>query len=97
MSTMSAMRRLPIYLVLDVSESMAGPAIEAVERGVRTLVDSLKGDPMALETVHLSVITFAREAKQIVPLTELMHFRPPRSRCGPAAPSERGSACWRSV
>lgn len=74
---MSATRRLPIYLVLDVSESMAGPAIEAVERGVRMLVDSLKGDPTALETVYLSVITFAREAKQIVPLTELMHFQPP--------------------
>ncbi|MGL6076681.1 MAG: TerY-C metal binding domain-containing protein [Fimbriiglobus sp.] len=70
-------RRLPIYLVLDVSESMAGPAIEAVERGVQTMVDALKSDPMALETVYLSVITFAREAKQIVPLTELMKFVAP--------------------
>ncbi|MBA4064896.1 MAG: hypothetical protein C0501_14515 [Isosphaera sp.] len=73
----SYLRRLPVYLVLDVSESMAGPAIDAVNRGVRTLVDSLKGNPQALETAYLSVITFARKAEQVVPLTELMRFAPP--------------------
>jgi uncharacterized protein YegL len=75
---MNFSRRLPVYLVLDCSESMAGPAIEAVEKGVRTLVDSLKGNPLALETAYLSVITFSRKAEQVVPLTELMHFQPPR-------------------
>jgi uncharacterized protein YegL len=34
-------------------------------------------NPTALETVHLSVITFDDEAKQIVPLTELIQFRYP--------------------
>ena len=45
-----SMRRLPVYLLLDCSESMAGPAIEAVEQGVQTLVGELRGNPLALET-----------------------------------------------
>ncbi len=72
------MRRLPIYLLLDCSESMAGPAIEAVQNGVNAMVAELRGNPLALETAYLSVITFAREAKQVVPLTELLQFQPPK-------------------
>lgn len=71
-------RRLPVYLLLDCSESMAGSAIEDVRRGVDTLVSSLKGNPLALETVYLSVITFSRYAKQVTPLTELISFQPPQ-------------------
>jgi uncharacterized protein YegL len=73
-----SIRRLPVYLVIDCSESMAGPAIEAVSRGVTTLVNELRGNPLALESAYLSVITFAKEAKQVVPLTELLHFQPPK-------------------
>jgi uncharacterized protein YegL len=73
-----SMRRLPVYLLLDCSESMAGPAIEAVEKGVQTLVSELRGNPLALETAYLSVITFAKQAKQVVPLTELIQFQPPK-------------------
>jgi len=72
------LRRLPVYLVIDISESMVGPAIDAVNKGVETLVNTLKNNPLALESAYLSVITFARKAEQIVPLTELMHFQPPK-------------------
>jgi len=71
-------RRLPVYLLLDCSESMAGEAIEQVERGMRAMVDELQSDPCALETAWLSVITFSRYAKQEVPLTELIQFQPPK-------------------
>lgn len=70
-------RRLPIYLVLDCSGSMAGEPIEAVRQGVRALLSDLKGDPQALETAFLSVITFDSGARQISPLTELMSFQEP--------------------
>jgi uncharacterized protein YegL len=73
-----SLRRLPVYLLLDCSESMAGPAIEAVERGVQTLVSELRGNPLALESAYLSVITFARKAQQLVPLTELIQFTAPK-------------------
>jgi uncharacterized protein YegL len=73
-----SLRRLPVYLLLDCSESMAGPAIAEVERGVQTLVSELRGNPLALESAYLSVITFARVAKQVVPMTELLQFQPPK-------------------
>lgn len=75
-------RRLPIYLLLDCSESLAGGPLEAVAQGVASLLADLRGDPMALETVYLSVITFAGQASVAVPLTELMKFQPPPLRMG---------------
>lgn len=70
-------RRLPIYLVLDTSGSMAGEPIEAVRQGVKALLSDLRGDPQALETAYLSVITFNSGAQQVCPLTELMAFQEP--------------------
>lgn len=69
-------RRLPVYLVLDCSGSMSGEPIEAVRQGVKALLSDLMSDPMALESVYLSVITFSSDA-QIVPLTELALFSEP--------------------
>jgi len=69
-------RRLPIYLLLDCSESMAGPAIDALNRGVRLLLDELMKNPLALETAYISIITFSRVARQIVPLTDILNFEP---------------------
>lgn len=71
------MRRLPVYLVLDISGSMTGEPIEAVKNGVQVLVSTLRQDPYALETAFLSVITFDSSARQIVPLTELSMFQMP--------------------
>ena len=76
------MRRLPVYLVLDVSGSMSGEPIEAVRNGVQVLVSSLRSDPYALETAYLSVITFDGTARQVVPLTELARFQPPDLQAG---------------
>lgn len=71
------MRRLPVYLLLDVSGSMSGEPIEAVKTGVQTLVSTLRQDPYALETAYLSVITFDSQARQAIPLTELPSFQSP--------------------
>ena len=71
------MRRLPVYLLIDVSSSMAGEPIEAVRNGIDTLLSSLRQDPHALETAVLSVIEFGSEATQRVPLTELINFQTP--------------------
>ena len=71
------MRRLPIFLVIDVSESMAGTPIENVQRGIRDLQDALMSDPYAMETAYLSVITFAGKAKVVTPLTYLPSFSTP--------------------
>ena len=71
-------RRLPVYLVLDVSGSMEGDPIEAVRIGLKTLLEDLQSNPQALETVWLSVITFGSSARQIVPLTEIGSFVEPK-------------------
>lgn len=76
--SMNLSRRLPVYLLIDCSESMAGAAFEAVQSGLHTLVNELNGDPTALESVWLSVITFSGRARVLVPLTELTQFQPPR-------------------
>ncbi|MDR3339664.1 MAG: VWA domain-containing protein, partial [Candidatus Symbiothrix sp.] len=62
------MRRLPIYFLIDVSESMVGDPIEQVQDGMATIVKELRTDPYALETVWVSVIVFAGQPKTIAPL-----------------------------
>jgi uncharacterized protein YegL len=75
---MSHTRRLPVYLVIDCSESMAGPAFEAVQHGLDTLLNDLRADPNAIETVSICVITFHAKAKIAVPLTEVPSFTLPK-------------------
>ncbi|MEJ5092773.1 VWA domain-containing protein [Sphingobacterium faecium] len=69
------MRRLPVYLILDTSGSMAGEPIEALKNGVQMMMHSLRQNPQAIETAHVSIITFDTEAKQIIPLTDLASFQ----------------------
>jgi uncharacterized protein YegL len=56
---------------------MAGEPIEAVRAGVKALLADLRGDPQAVETAYLSVITFSSSAQQVCPLTELLAFQEP--------------------
>lgn len=72
------MRRLPVYFLIDVSESMVGEPIRQVEEGLAAIIQSLKTDPYAIETVWVSIIVFAGQAKTIVPLQEIINFYPPR-------------------
>lgn len=54
---------MPIHLVLDVSESMAGDNLRQLQHGLERLVASLRTDPHALESVYLSTIAFAGKAR----------------------------------
>lgn len=56
---------------------MRGEPIEAIKVGLETMVASLRQDPYALETVHLSMITFNRYPEQILPLTSLEQVQVP--------------------
>lgn len=71
------MRRLPIFFLVDVSESMVGESLYKLEEGIASVVSSLRKDPYALETAYLSVIIFAGRTRTIIPLTELIAFHPP--------------------
>ncbi|MDR2339107.1 MAG: VWA domain-containing protein [Deltaproteobacteria bacterium] len=71
------MRKLPVYLLIDVSGSMYGEPIESVKNGIKTLHTALRKEPQAMEMAFLSVITFESNVRQLIPLTEISKFRPP--------------------
>jgi uncharacterized protein YegL len=66
-----SMRRLPVYILLDTSGSMRGEPIHSVNVGLQSMLSGLRQDPYALESVHLSIITFDIEAREYLPLTPL--------------------------
>ncbi|MBF0584790.1 MAG: VWA domain-containing protein [Magnetococcales bacterium] len=68
-------RRLPVYILLDTSGSMRGEPIHSVNVGLQTMISALRQDPYALESVHLSIITFDVEARVYLPLTSLDQVR----------------------
>ena len=70
-------RRLPVFLLLDTSGSMRGEPIQAVNNGLQVLVSALRQDPYALESVHISLITFDIEANELFPLTPLDQVQVP--------------------
>lgn len=70
------LRRLPVYLLLDCSSSMAGAPIIAVNEGLELLYRLLMKDPQARETAWLSLIRFASSASQDA-LTPVDQFIPP--------------------
>jgi len=71
------MRKFPVYIVVDISESMAGETLASLEQGMRAIVSDLMTDPHALETVWISVIGFAGVPRTLAPMTELADFVPP--------------------
>lgn len=86
------MRRLPVYLLLDTSGSMKGTPIQAVNNGLQVLVSSLRQDPFALESVSISIITFDREVKQVMELTELENLQLPEITTPDSGPTNMGAA-----
>ncbi|WP_118975163.1 TerY-C metal binding domain-containing protein [Taibaiella koreensis] len=84
------MRRLPIYFLIDVSESMVGEPVQQVEEGLSQIVQALKTDPYAIETVWVSIIVFAGQAKTLVPLQEIINFYPPRFPIGSGTSLSKG-------
>ena len=80
-------RRLLAYFLLDTSGSMNGEPIEALNNGFNGLISMLRADPQAMDTLHLSIITFDREVKNIVPLIDLASFHPMEITCPDSGPA----------
>lgn len=86
------MRRLPVYILIDTSGSMKGEPIESVKVGLLDMIASLRLDPYALETVCISIITYDRDVRQLIPLTELENLRLPEIECPDFGPTHTGAA-----
>lgn len=74
-------RRLLTYICIDTSGSMRGEPIEAVNAGLHALLASLRQNPYALESVHLTITTFDSEIKEVLPLTALAQVQLPTIVC----------------
>lgn len=48
------MRRLPVFFVLDCSESMIGENLKKMTDGLQMIVGDLRKDPHALETARVA-------------------------------------------
>jgi uncharacterized protein YegL len=71
------MRKLPVFFLIDLSESMVGEPIELVRKGMEHLIRGLKRNPFALETVWIEILGFAGKPKVVEPFEELPLFYPP--------------------
>jgi uncharacterized protein YegL len=86
------MRRLPVYFLLDTSGSMYGEPIQALNNALSGMINTLRSDAQALDSLWISLITFDREVKEIVPLTELASFQLPEITCPQSGPTNTGAA-----
>jgi len=83
-------KRLPVYLLIDTSGSMTGSPIQAVNKGVADLIASLKQDSQAQQTVWLSVITYDKDVKVLLPLTALGAVPSLNIQCPQSGPTHMG-------
>jgi uncharacterized protein YegL len=86
------MRRLPVYFLLDTSGSMYGEPIQALNNALSGMINTLRQDAQALDSLWISIITFDREVKEICPLTELALFQLPEIVCPQSGPTHTGKA-----
>ena len=71
---------------------MTGEPIESVKVGLEAMFSSLRGDPFALESANISIITYDREVKVILPLTPLEDIQIPEITCPESGPTNMGAA-----
>lgn len=68
--------RVACVVLADVSESMKGEPLAALERGFATFAASLQSDALACKRVEVAVVTFGSVATVLVPMQEAKTLRP---------------------
>lgn len=85
-------RRLCTYLAIDTSGSMRGEPIVAVNSGLRALLSSLRANPYAIDSVHLSITTFDSNVVEVMPMTALIDVQMPEIQCPQSGGTMLGEA-----
>lgn len=68
--------RVACVLLVDVSGSMAGAPIEALEAGFKQFVDEIQDDPVARKRAEIAVVTFGTHANLLVAFQEARALQP---------------------
>lgn len=71
---------------------MNGEPIQALNNALSGMINTLRSDAQASETLWISIITFDREVNEVVPLTELPSFQLSEIVCPPSGPTNTGKA-----
>ncbi len=74
--------RCPCVLLLDTSGSMNGPAIDALNAGLRSFKDELVKDTLAAKRVEVAVISFNNEVTLVQDFVTVDQFDPPTLNAG---------------
>ena len=64
----------PIFLVVDVSASMAGGAIEALNNSLPAIKSEMLTNPTIGEIARISIVTFSDVGRTILPLCDLIDW-----------------------
>lgn len=71
---------------------MRGEPIEAVKVGLEAMIASLRQDPFALENAAISIITFDKDVKTVLPLTPLEDLQLPEITVPESGATHTGAA-----
>ena len=74
--------RCPCVLLLDTSGSMNGPAIDALNAGVKSFKEELVKDSLAAKRVEVAVISFNNEVTLVQDFVTVDQFDPPTLTAG---------------
>jgi uncharacterized protein YegL len=86
------MRRLPVYVLVETAGGMRGERLESVLNGLQVMVNSLRQDPFALESVYLSLIGFDKQPYLYFPLTGLESVQIPSIQIPQSSAPHMGTA-----
>lgn len=76
------MRRLPIYILINTSDSLCNGTLQNFKDSINLLIETLKEDPYALETAFVSIITFDSTITCLCSLSPLTSFKLPSIKIG---------------
>lgn len=76
------MRRLPIYLLINTSSAISNETLRNFNDCIKLLIETLQEDPYALETAHISIITFDNTITKLCSLSPLSSFKIPSIKLG---------------
>lgn len=78
--------RCACVLVLDVSSSMGGKPIAALNEGLAAFARDVAGDAVARQRVEVAIVTFGGEVRTAQPFVTAGAFEPERLRAGGGTP-----------